>query len=85
MKKYISELNHQLGGKPKTISELKAKGLLVYKIWRQENLHGHLEIGKLIIIRYKLTDEDMVKMKRERWNKYERLKRVKLKLKQNGK
>ena len=80
MKKYIATLSRRVGTKPKTLDELKAKGLLVYRICRFDNLHGHKLIGKIIMKKYKITDKDIDNLKKIRRNRYARLRRARNKL-----
>ena len=58
----------------KTKSKTEA-GKKAYKEWKQGNLRGLYNIGQQIIKDYELTQEDLGDMKRETWNRYQRLRR----------
>ncbi len=69
-KRYIDELSKRVGGNPKTIDELKTKGLLVYREWYGGNLRGYKVIGKMICKKFKLNREEVKKILEQEKRKY---------------
>jgi len=60
--------------------KLRERGLREYRIWRQGNLRGHDMIGRWIVYRYGLLEEDLNILEKEQrvhWSRGQR-KRVKL-------
>ena len=60
----------EVGTKPTSLAELKAKGLLVYRVWYEKNLRGFDEIGKIICKRFKLKEEEVKKLLKQEKRKY---------------
>ncbi len=73
MRKHIEELHKEIyDGLEDKRMPLNKFGLLVFKKWKEQNLHGHLLIKKMIIKRYKITAEDLKSVERECNNYYMR-------------
>lgn len=84
-KRYVEELSERVGTKPKNLIELQAKGLLVYRIWYEDNLRGYEEIGKMICKKFKLNREEVKEiLKKEKRKYYKRNYRKNLKEKEEG-
>ena len=80
MEKYVDELSKRIGIKAENLDELKVKGLLVYRLWRQENLRGFSPIGKIICKRFKLIEKEVKWiLEKEKRKYYKRNYRKKLK------
>lgn len=80
MEGYVNELSKRIGIKSTSLVELQTKGLLVYRIWRQENLRGFLPIGKIIFKRFKLTEKEVKDiLKKEKQKYYKKTYRKKIK------
>ena len=69
-KRYIDELSKRVGGNPKTIDELKIKGLLIYRMWYKENLRGYDEIGRMICRRFKMDEKEVKDILAQEKKKY---------------
>jgi len=54
----------------------KEAGRRAWKAWKQGNLRGYTHIGQRIMKEYGLTQADIDDIKRETWNNYKRLLRV---------
>ncbi len=76
--KYIAKLFERVGAKGTTRRE---KGIEIWKEWKIENLRKHYNIGEQIMQDYGVTQADIDNIRRESWNRYERLRRKRIKLK----
>lgn len=70
MERVVDGYVAEVGTKPKSLDELKAKGLLVYRVWYERNLRGFNEIGNIICKRFKFKEEEVKAILKQEKRKY---------------